>query len=188
MWPFKGEDPDLKYYAYHQEPKTISDRFAAFAALFILVSIPLTVFLVSQARDPSSRAAREPQKAIGPNVTIDSDGDGFSDSVEKYLGTYPDAGCDIDLVDGPSPAWPADLETASASAGRVDLHDVGSFVSPVRRLGTSPGDPGYDRRWDLSPGKGEGEKQINEEDVQVLYNLEPKMFAGKKAYLEAACP
>ena len=52
-------------------------------------------------------------------------------------------------------AWPADLVSGSIpdSTNRVNIMDLTSFLAPVRRINTSPGDVG-DRRWDLVLGQG----------------------------------
>ena len=86
----------------------------------------------------------------------------------------------------PSLAWPVDLFTATGM-GRVDLSDLASFVAPVRHLNTSPGDPGYDQRWDLLPGKGVFSKTINIADLSILVTLKPPMFGGQSVFNGPAC-
>lgn len=86
----------------------------------------------------------------------------------------------------PSRNWPADL-AAGASANKVDLADVFSFLAPVRRLGTSPGDPNYDVRWDLVPGNGSFAADINLSDMTALLTLAPPMFGGQRAFDGPSC-
>jgi hypothetical protein len=71
----------------------------------------------------------------------------------------------------------------------LNIQDLGSFVVPVRRLGTSPGDPGFSARWDLVPGTTLG-KYINLTDIATLITGStgyPPMFGGARAY-GRTCP
>ena len=82
---------------------------------------------------------------------FDCDGDGFRGSLEDhvYAGT---GGRDQDSCG--RNGWPANLSSGPSSVNQITLIDVTSFVSIPRRLGTDPGDEGYDVRWDLSRGNG----------------------------------
>ena len=86
----------------------------------------------------------------------------------------------------PSKNWPADL-AAGASANKVDLADVLSFISPVRRFNTSPGDSGYDVRWDVSPGAGAFLETINLQDLTTVITVTAPMFAGARAFGGPSC-
>jgi hypothetical protein len=112
------------------------------------------------------------------DVCDDGDQDGFFDSVELHVGTDPAESCGVG-------GWPADL--FESTGNRVDLQDLASFVGPVRRFNTSPGDPGYDLRWDLHPGNGGFGKHINAADLVALITVRPGMFGGQKAYNGPAC-
>jgi hypothetical protein len=71
----------------------------------------------------------------------------------------------------------------------VNVQDLASFVVPVRRLGTSPGDAGFDPRWDIVPGSTSG-ATINLQDVAALVSGgsgNPPMLGGQRA-LGRACP
>lgn len=119
----------------------------------------------------------------------DSDGDGFTNAVESAVGSSPDLSCgnpDTTKPGWPSLNWPADL-VAGASANRVDIQDLTSFLGPVRRLGTSPGDSGYDARWDLVPGRGSFSATINVTDMTMLLTVAPPMFSGQRAFGGPAC-
>src|SRR5437899_4055754 len=76
--------------------------------------------------------------AVSACPPLDTGGDGWSDSDEALIGTDPAWPCG-------NTGWPADLLSSGASANKLDLLDMASFVAPVRRLGTSPvpppGDP-----------------------------------------------
>ena len=86
----------------------------------------------------------------------------------------------------PSRNWPADLASGT-SANRIDLQDITSFLAPVKRIGTSPGMPGFDVRWDVVPGKGIFADQINIADLSLLISLAPPMFQGERAFGGPAC-
>ncbi|MFQ5516550.1 MAG: hypothetical protein ACE5E8_03165 [Acidimicrobiia bacterium] len=70
---------------------------------------------------------------------------------------------------------------------RVEITDLTSFITPVRRLGTSPNDPGYDQRWDLHPGSGGFSSTINILDLTTLIVLRPPMFSGQPAFGGPTC-
>ena len=86
----------------------------------------------------------------------------------------------------PSRNWPADV-AGGTSANKVDISDISSVLAPVRRLGTSPGDAGYDARWDLAPGKGVFRDNINVSDLTQLITVAPPMFGGQRAFGGPAC-
>ncbi|MEK7186695.1 MAG: S8 family serine peptidase [Patescibacteria group bacterium] len=120
---------------------------------------------------------------LGSNPCIgDTDGDGFTDYAEFWVGTDPVLRCGEN-------AWPADLVSGSIpdSTNRVNIMDLTSFLAPVRRINTSPGDVGYDRRWDLVPGKGVFSKDINISDLTALTVLAPPMFNGQRAFNGPTC-
>lgn len=106
----------------------------------------------------------------------DTDGDGFSDGAEFYLETGLTARCGDN-------AWPADFNNDK----KVTIADITSFLSPVRRLDTSPGDANYNRRWDLVPGRGVFAKDINIQDLSLVTTLAPPMFGGQKAMNGPSC-
>jgi hypothetical protein len=83
-------------------------------------------------------------------------------------------------------AWPADLVTAIPSTNKVNLQDTGSFVSPTMHLNKSPGDPGYDVRWDLVPGSAAG-PEVSIQDMGSLILLAPPMLGGVKAFNGPEC-
>jgi hypothetical protein len=69
----------------------------------------------------------------------------------------------------------------------VDINDVLSFIAPVRRLDTSPGESGYDARWDIVPGPGLFADTVNMEDLTTLITFSPPMFSGERAFGGPAC-
>ncbi len=117
----------------------------------------------------------------------DRDGDGFTDENEALkIGTRADKSCGND-------GWPADLFVDGLSFNKLDLQDLGSFVGPVRRLGTSQGvDANYSARWDLVPGSIAG-KHINISDLAAVVpstfttTSRPPMFGGTPAFGKV-CP
>jgi hypothetical protein len=115
------------------------------------------------------------------SAAYDCDGDGFIGSDEASIFSGGGNG-DQDLCGGNG--WPAELESEGASANKLDFADLGTFVSPVRRLGTSPGHADYSARWDLAPGSTIGEA-INVADIAALVagpSGYPPMFGGLRAY------
>lgn len=112
----------------------------------------------------------------------DTDGDGYSDGVEVWVGTKPTVRCGTG-------AWPADFVSGGIpnSTNKITLQDYTSFLAPVRRINTSPGDPGYDRRWDIVPGRGLLAKDINIQDLTSVITVAPPMFGGQVAFNGPAC-
>ncbi len=120
--------------------------------------------------------------------TLDTDGDGFSASVEAYVGTDPSLPCGNPTTTPPiySQAWPADLESSGLSLNKVDIQDLTTYVIPLYRLNTSPGDPEFDPRWDVVPGSIAGD-WINIQDLTFLALFEPVMFGGERAFNHPPC-
>jgi hypothetical protein len=112
----------------------------------------------------------------------DYDGDGFSDAAEAHVGTDPVDPCGND-------GWPADLVASSylGPGSRVDLMDLASFITPVRRLGTDVGTAPGDVRWDISPGKGYLSTDINILDLTAMVHLRPPSLGGARAFNGPPC-
>jgi uncharacterized protein YkwD len=143
---------------------------------------------------PVPTATPTPAPTATPSPTpappgSDSDGDGFTNGAESAIGSNSSLSCgnpDTTKPGWPSLNWPADL-AAGASANKVDMSDLTSFLAPVRRLDTSPGDADFDARWDLVPGKGIFEDNINLQDLTTVILTEPPMFGGQRAYGGPSC-
>ncbi|HET8945329.1 MAG TPA: hypothetical protein VFO59_11155, partial [Dehalococcoidia bacterium] len=125
----------------------------------------------------------------GSAASHDCDGDGYTGLAEQSIfevaGRDQDA-CGID-------AWPSDFVSGglSNSTNRITLADLASFVAPERHLNTSPGDLGYNTRWDLSPGPGMSAETINLQDLATMIAGDtgfPSMFGGEKAFAARPCP
>ena len=110
----------------------------------------------------------------------DGDGDGFFDSAEFHVGTGPVAPCGVG-------GWPADLVDSGLSYNKVTVQDIVSFLAPVRRIDTSPGDARFNVRWDVNPGTTVLSKHINIQDLVELATLRPPMFGGALAF-DKPCP
>ncbi|HSP54523.1 MAG TPA: thrombospondin type 3 repeat-containing protein, partial [Dehalococcoidia bacterium] len=78
-------------------------------------------------------------------ATPDSDGDGYSDEKEIDLGTDALGRCGVGGAPNPSAMWPSDFVSGGIpdSTDRVNITDLTSFLAPVRRLDTSPGNPNF---------------------------------------------
>ena len=143
---------------------------------------------------PVPTATPTPAPTATPTPTpappgADTDGDGFSTAVEAAVGSNSTLACgnpDTTKPGSPSRNWPADV-AGGTSANKVDMSDLMSFIAPVHHLGTSPGDAGYDPRWDLVPGKGMFAETINVSDMTALLTVAPPMFSGQRAFGGPAC-
>jgi hypothetical protein len=93
---------------------------------------------------------------------VDTDLDGFSDQAELLSGNSRTDSCssavDSSMSGSPSVGWPADLYTVSGSlgrsAGKINIQDLVTFMGPVRRLNSTPGEEAYDARWDVDGVEG----------------------------------
>jgi hypothetical protein len=125
----------------------------------------------------------------------DCDGDGYTGLAENHIYAPNTRGdqdaCGANSRPPQSPAvpigWPADLKGGAFSADRINIEDVASFKTPVNRMDTDPGDPGYDVRWDVVPGSTFG-KAINIQDLASVDVVAPPMLGFKKAYGGPFCP
>ncbi len=126
--------------------------------------------------------------SLGDACDPEDDGDGYLDTAEAWVGTNSLDNCGSPTSSPPvySQSWPADLADSSSSANRITLADVTSYIVPVRIFNTSPGDPNYNRRWDIVPGSSVG-KDINLQDLTSLTTLAPLMFGYQRAFGGPAC-
>ena len=121
--------------------------------------------------------------------SFDCDGDGYSGAAEAHVFGVARAGQDA----CGTTAWPSDFISGGIpnSTDRVTVTDLTSFIGPVRRLNTSPGDPGFDVRWDVLPGAGILPKAINVSDLTSLFSGtsgSPPMLGGAAAFNGPVCP
>jgi hypothetical protein len=117
----------------------------------------------------------------------DCDGDGFSGAAEAHISALRRPGCrgldsPNDLVSGSFPE----------STNRITLPDLTSFLAPVRRLDSSPGDADgdFDVRWDLAPGPGVFLSHIALDDLTSLLvgrSGFPPMFNGGRVFDGPTC-
>ena len=87
--------------------------------------------------------------------------------------------------------WPEDFISSVLSMNRVTLVDLTSFLAPVRRLDSSPGEAEFNRRWDLVPGPGLFVNWIALNDLTALLagpSGYPPMLAGARAFSGPFCP
>jgi hypothetical protein len=119
-------------------------------------------------------------------VAFDCDGDGYAGEIEAHVFNDPVRDQDPCGVD----AWPPDIASGGipSSTNKVNLLDITSFIGPVRRINTSPGDSGYAVRWDLLPGAGLLPKVINVQDILSVATVTPAMMGGVRANNGPACP
>jgi glucose/arabinose dehydrogenase len=117
---------------------------------------------------------------------FDCDRDGFTGATEMHIGLDDRDPCGND-------GWPLDLYASTPGGfqyNMVNIQDLGSYVTPVRRMNTSENDDGFDIRWDLVPGSTFGE-QINVADLSALVTGAtgyPPMLEGVRAFAGPSCP
>ena len=118
------------------------------------------------------------------------DGPGVGDISEKRMYNAADTATDQDPCGGgPITGWPADLATGGPSINKITLTDLTSFIASPRKLGTDPGDTGYDVRWDLVTGNGAAlPKDIALTDLTNVAFLTPPMLLGARAFSGPDCP
>ena len=119
----------------------------------------------------------------------DCDGDGYTGSAEQSI--FASGGRDQDAcgING----WPSDFVSGGIpnSTNRITITDLTSFLAPLRRFGTSPGDPNFAARWDLVVGAGPFPKYVNLQDMTALITGPtgfPPMLLGSRAFNGPACP
>jgi hypothetical protein len=80
----------------------------------------------------------------------DTDGDGFSDGDEAFIGTLPMASCPAtDAADDENPdAWPPDFDDNQV-VNIVDLNKI--LPAPLGHWGETPASPGWSPRYDIVP-------------------------------------
>ena len=125
--------------------------------------------------------------------TDDKDGDGYTAAEEQAI--FGDIEQDRQRCGADS--WPADVVSTHGlqadTENRVTIVDLVGFLSPERRLDTSPGEPGYDPRWDLNPGPTGGSSWINISDIVSLGHSSPggsafpPMFGGERVWNGQYC-
>jgi hypothetical protein len=122
-----------------------------------------------------------PTATTCPQLITDQDNDAFTDGVEAYVGTGPSDPCG-------KTGWPAELVDTGMSANDVDIFDLSSYVAPVRLINTDVGTNPGDIRWDLWPGSGPLEFDINILDMSILVVIVPPMLEGPRAFNGPPCP
>jgi hypothetical protein len=122
-------------------------------------------------------------EALPPGAeAYDCDGDGYTGTVEAHVTTSDQDPC------GGS-GWPSDLVPGGFQPNALNVQDVASFLTPVRRIGKSPPHADYNARWDLVPGGTIG-GAINVQDIAATIagpSGYPPMFGGARAFGKA-CP
>jgi len=137
-------------------------------------------------------------EALPANIPMaDCDGDGFTGTAEDFVYSPSTQGDQDPCGAAPAAApfnapigWPADLKTGGIpdSTNKINVGDIVTFLAPVRRLDTSPGDPGYDVRWDVVPGNSGQAKEINSVDYYYVANFAPAMLGSVRAFNGPPCP
>jgi len=157
---------------------------------------------------PDDAAINDGCPTVGSPETVcglayDEDGDGFVNDGCPQAGSWSEAQFNVGTMsvgrcsyttDAPSRVWPSDLHFGvnGSSVQRVDIYDLTSFLAPVKRVDTAPGQPGFDKRWDLSPGRGFSNNMINVTDILALLAASstgyPPMLGGVRAFNGPRCP
>jgi hypothetical protein len=133
-----------------------------------------------------------PPDSVFTAASADTDGDGHKDIVEALIGTDPLGRCG----EGFEPTgttqntrWPSDLRGEGAFGGdKVNVQDLGTFTSPVRRLNAAPGNPAFNRRWDMRPGNNASAAWITVADMSVISTqIAPPMFGVRAFGIASVC-
>ena len=159
---------------------------------------------ISCGGDPDNAAVR-PERVDGPFAGVSDDGDAEIDESLPAGGANFD--CDGDgykgvtenhVFDGSggrdqdpcgANGWPAELSSAGLSDNAITLTDLTSFIAPVRRLETSPPDPDFDVRWDLSPGApNPALDHIILTDITNIFLTKPAMLGSVRQFGGPVCP
>jgi len=178
--PNPESDFDADGFTYNVETQCGSDSFD-------VASIPERVdgafFGID---DDGNDGADEP---LPPGAeAFDCDGDGFTGEAEALI--FSGAGS-LDQDPCGTDGWVLEFDSGSPpdSANKINIRDLQTFILPVRRIGTSPGDGGFDVRWDLDPGPGVFGTDINVADLQKMVFSFPAMFGGAtRAFNGPVCP
>ena len=99
--------------------------------------------------------------------------------------------CERAMLDN---GWPLELvSTPEFTANKYNISDLGSFVAPVRRMGTISGQAAFSSRWDLAPGDSglTSSGWINIVDLGATIGGPtgfPPMLGGAKAMGGPVCP
>ncbi len=139
-------------------------------------------------------------------TAYDCDGDGYTGAAENHVYSYfgqlngdqktcqeyDTAFPDPMQNSTPSKRWPSDLSAVPYpdSRNRITLHDFTSFLAPIHYFNSNVGIRPGDVRWDLVPGKGIYETDINLNDLTALLagaSGSPAMLGGKRAFGGAEC-
>jgi hypothetical protein len=137
-------------------------------------------------------------EALPPgSSSFDCDGDGYTGTAEAnvYINSLGDQDpCGGSAATGGS-GWPSDFVSGGTpnSTNKLTITDLTSFLAPEPRpFNRSPGDPGWNQRYDLVPGAGLFSKVVNINDVTALlagFSGGPPMLAGARAFNHATgCP
>jgi len=102
-------------------------------SLFALISVPLAVTMTALMLRPA-----------GTEAAADTDGDGWSDAYEQYLGTNPTSACNTEPI---NPDWPPDMTNNNF----VDTADIAAVTF---WFGAAVATPGAPARFDIGPNSG----------------------------------
>jgi hypothetical protein len=135
----------------------------------------------------------------GPQVADDGVIDDGCPGGPVQVGMFSEGAYNIGLGDQDpcgTNGWPNEFVSGGVpdSTNKSNVLDLVSYIAPpeLRRLGTSPGQPAFDKRWDLSPGRSVFNDFINVTDLTSLIAGStgyPPMLGGARAFNHATgCP
>lgn len=127
------------YEVYRNSIKVATVTTTSFGDTGLSASTSYSYFV--KARDAAGNVSAASNTVTAVTLSVgDSDGDGFSDDIEQYVGTNPFRACPRNLKDS---SWPPDFNNDK----KVDFADLNSFGS---HLFSKLGQPAYSNRYDLN--------------------------------------
>lgn len=135
--------------------------------------------------DDGDTAVDEPLP--GGAIGFDCDGDGYTGATEAFVFASTNV---RDQDPCGNDGWAPDLVSDEPVSGnRLNVLDITTYITPVRRLNTRPPGGDYSARWDVVPGAAvTGGFWIDVLDLTQIVQLAPPMLGGVRQFQGPDCP